>query len=227
MGHAIHFLISHPVALLAVAIVLEQVGIPISSAPILILIGALTAPENAYTPLAFCVAIAACVLVDCGWFELGRMRKLNLGWLSKSLKSADLGSARHAHRFAVHKRHLALFVARFLPGPNLVASFAGFMNVSRVRFVMADTIASALWTSTYLAAGHLLPLQIRSHLHSALSTSPGWGILFMLGIAAAVFGASRLRHYRIRRRTPQVAELPVIASEPLVSNTYLETEVDC
>ena len=42
MIHVGHFLTSHPLGLLAVTILLEQVGIPIASAPVLLLIGALT-----------------------------------------------------------------------------------------------------------------------------------------------------------------------------------------
>jgi membrane protein DedA with SNARE-associated domain len=75
MVHVDHFLTSHPLGVLAVAIVLEQAGIPIASAPILLLIGALTGSQSVSIPLALIVAVSVSVFVDCAWFDLGRSRK--------------------------------------------------------------------------------------------------------------------------------------------------------
>src|ERR1035438_2928004 len=100
MVHPDHFLTSHPLAVLAVTIVLEQAGIPIAGAPILLLIGALTGTEKVSVPLALFVAVSASVFVDCAWFDLGRSRKSNPGRAFKRLHSADARSFRIAHLFA-------------------------------------------------------------------------------------------------------------------------------
>jgi len=50
------FLISHPLTVLAVTIILEQAGIPIASAPMLLLIGAFTGSESVSMPLALFIA---------------------------------------------------------------------------------------------------------------------------------------------------------------------------
>ena len=79
MVHVDHFLTSHPLAVLAVTIVFEQAGIPIASAPMLLLIGALisglvyligslilhldTTWVNAASTLCTGMMIASCVLL--------------------------------------------------------------------------------------------------------------------------------------------------------------------
>lgn len=195
-----HFLTSHPLLAMAVTIILGQAGMPIASAPMLLLIGALTGSERVGIPLALFVTVSACVFVDCAWFDLGRNRKSNPGRAFKRLQSADSRSFRIAHFFARH-RVLAILMARFLPGPNLVAALAGLSGLSRLRFVLLDIIASGLWAILYLVAGRFLPNQLRTWFSSTLGASPVCGIIPILGFGAVLFIASRFGLYLSRRRT--------------------------
>jgi membrane protein DedA with SNARE-associated domain len=120
----------------------------------------------------------------------------------------------------------AMFAARFLPGPNLAAAIAGYSNVSRVRFMVQDTVASALWASLYLTAGYFLPQHLRSNVCSLVSTSPGCAILLTLGLTAAVFGAFRFRRHLAKRSTRRLAKLPPGTSRPAVSDACLDSKVD-
>jgi membrane protein DedA with SNARE-associated domain len=225
MVHVDHFLTSHPVALLAVTIILEQAGIPIASAPLLLLIGALAGSETVSIPLALIVAVSACVFVDCAWFDLGRNRKSNPDRAFKHLQSVDSRSFRIAHLFARHGV-LAMFVARFLPGPNLSAALAGRSGLSRMRFALLDTIVSGIWAIIYLAAGHFLPRELRSWVSSTMSASPGCGIFLTLGLIAVVFGALRFRRHLTERSTRRLVKLPAVTSGPIVSGACLTPEVD-
>lgn len=199
MVHADHFLTSHPLAVLAVTIVFEQAGVPIASAPMLLLIGALTGSERVSIPLALLVAVLGCLFVDCAWFDFGRVRKTNPGRALTRLQSVDSRSFRIAHLFDRHGG-VAMLVARFLPGPNLAAALAGLSGISRLRFVLLDTIVSALWAILYLAAGRFLPRELRSWVSSAMSASPGCAIFLILGFAAATLGVHRFGSYLGRRR---------------------------
>jgi membrane protein DedA with SNARE-associated domain len=224
MVHVGHFLTSHPLAVLAVTIVLEQIGIPIAGAPILLLIGALTGSERVSVPLALLVAVSACVLVDCVWFDLGRIRKSNPGRGFQRLQSADSRSFRISDLLTRHAG-AALFVARFIPGPNLAAALAGLSGLSRLRFVLLDMVASGLWAILYLAAGHFLPRQLRSWLSSTMSASPGRAICLILGFAAAILVAPRFGRYLSRRRASRLGVPAPIASETIISDTCLNPEV--
>ena len=219
-----HFLTSHPLAVLAVTIIVEQAGLPIASAPLLLLIGALTGSESVSIPLALIVAISASVFIDCAWFDLGRSRKSNPGRALRHLQAVDARSFRIGHLFT-RRAGAAMFVARFIPGPNLAATLAGFSGFSRLRFVLLDAIVSGLWAILYLAAGHFLPRQLRSWLSSTMSASPGFGIFLILGFAAAILGVPRFLRYRSRRRASRVGLPAPITSGSIASDTCLDPEV--
>jgi len=214
------FLTSHPLAVLAVTIVLGQTGTPIASAPILLLIGALTGSERVSIPLAIFVAVAACLFVDCAWFDLGRNRKSNPGRAFNRLHSADARSFRIAHLFPRHAG-VVMFVARFIPGPNLAAALAGHSGLSRLRFVLLDTIASGLWAILYLAAGRFLPQQLRSWVSSTMSATPGCGLFLILGFAAAILVFPRFGRYLSRCRASRLRVPSPTASGAIVSDSCL------
>ena len=219
-----HFLTSHPLAVLAVVIVVEQAGLPIASAPLLLLIGALTGSESVSTPLALIVAVSACVFVDCAWFDLGRSRKSNPSRALQRLQSADARFFRIGH-LLTRRAGLAMFVARFIPGPNLAAALAGLSGFSRLRFVLLDIVVSGLWAILYLAAGHLLPRQLRLWLSSTMSASPGFGILLLLGLIAAILAAPRFRRYLSSRRAARRGLATPIATGSIVSDPCVDSEI--
>jgi membrane protein DedA with SNARE-associated domain len=223
MVHVAHFLTSHPLAVLAVTVILGQAGMPIASAPMLLLIGALTGSEKVGMPLALFATVSACVFVDCAWFDLGRNRKSNPGRAFKRLQSADSRSFRIAHLFARHDA-VAMLVARFLPGPNLAAALAGVSGISRLRFVLLDIIVSGLWATLYLAAGRFLPQQLRSWVSSTMSASPVCGIFLILGLAAALLVVPRFGRYLSRRRASQLGAPALIASGAIVSDSCLNPD---
>jgi len=225
MAHAEHFLISHPFTMLAVTIILEQAGVPIASAPLLLLIGALAGSEGLNAPVALFVAVSACLLIDCAWFDLARLRKSTRNRVRGARHAEVPKPFRIPDIFARHGT-TAMFVAKFVPGPNLAAAIAGFSSVSRVRFMVQDMIASAVWATLYLTAGYLLPQQLRSWLCSFVSTSPGGVILLTLGLTAAVFGAFRFRRHLAKRGARRIVKLPPSGSGPIVSSACLDTEVD-
>jgi membrane protein DedA with SNARE-associated domain len=224
MIHVGHFLTSHPLALLAVTILLEQAGVPLASAPLLLLIGALTGSESVSIPLASIVAVSASVFVDCAWFDLGRSRKSNPSGAFKHLQSVDARSFRIGHLFT-RRAGVALFVARFIPGPNLAAALAGLSGFSRPRFVLLDIIVSGLWAILYLAAGHFLPRELRLWLSSAMSASPGGAFCLILGLAAAVLGVPRFARFLTGRRASRAGAGAPIASEGTTSGTCMNPNV--
>ena len=198
MNHVGHFLTSHPLVLLAVTVVLEQAGIPIAAAPILLLIGALTGSEAVSLPLATAVAISASLFVDCAWFDLGHSRKSKPHGALGHLRSVDARSFRIGHLFT-RRAGAAMFLARFLPGPNFAAALAGLTGFSRLRFVLLDITVSGLWAMLYLVAGRFLPKGLRIWLSSAMSASPGLAICFIFGSAVVILLLSRFSRFQSRR----------------------------
>jgi membrane protein DedA with SNARE-associated domain len=174
-------------------------------------------------PLAIFVAVSACVFADCAWFDLGRNRKSNPGRAFKRLHSADARSFRIPHLFPRHAG-VAMFVARFIPGPNLAAALAGHSGLSRIRFVLLDIIASGLWAILYLAAGRFLPQPLRSWISSTMNASPGCGLFLILGFAATILVVPRFGRYLSRRRASRLGVPPAIISGAVVSDVCLNPD---
>lgn len=220
MAHLEQWLINHPVVMLAAIITLEQTGIPIASAPMLVLMGSFIGTGRVNTPMAFFVAVVAGVFVDCQWFELGRIRKRNPGRLYKKLHSASSTSIRIEHLFARH-RGVAMFVARLIPGPNFAASLAGFADISRVRFVLLDIAVSATWTSIYLAAGYFLPRQLLAWVWSRMTVLPPWVIVLLLGFAAVILATLRVRRHVSLRDIPRLSNGAANVAGPILKQAKI------
>lgn len=223
MIHVGHFLTSHPLALLTVTMLLEQAGIPISCAPLLLLIGALTGSDSVSIPLALLVTVSASVFVDCAWFDLGRSRKSNPSRALKRLQSVDARSFRIGHLFT-RSAGATMFVARFIPGPNLAAALAGISGLSKIRFVLLDTIVSGLWAFLYIVAGHFLPRELRLWISSTMSASQGWDIFLIFGFATVIFGVFQFGRSLFRRRASRIGLTTHIGSGVIVSDSCRDTE---
>jgi membrane-associated protein len=204
MSHAEQFLLNHPLTVLASFILGEQTGLPIASAPMLLLIGTLISRGQVSGPLSIVVAVAACVFVDSVWYELGRIRRRRFTGGRQGLRPRTLRSIR-IRDLLVRHGGAALLVARFLPGPNWLAALAGRSSrVSRTRFALLDSAASTLWASAYLAVGLFLPHKISSLIDSCLNASPIW--FLFLGFAATLFGIIRIRQ-RFSKRNESEPEM--------------------
>lgn len=207
MVHFDYFFTSHPLAVLAVSIILEQAGIPIASAPLLLLIGALAGSAALSGSSALLVAVSTCVLADSAWFELGRIRRLTHSRSCTAWKGENPRPFRIPNKFVRHGS-AAIFVARFLPGPNFAAAIAGYSRVSRAGFLVKDTVASCLWATFYLTAGNILPQNLRAHICSFVSATPRCAIYLPLALIAAILVGSLFRRQFIQRSTRRLANLP-------------------
>ncbi|MGA2260460.1 MAG: VTT domain-containing protein [Acidobacteriota bacterium] len=196
MNDLIQFLIQHGYGVVFGSVLLEQVGIPIPSAPVLLAAGALSAGGRLSFALICLLAAAAAVLGNLVWYELGRRRgrkMLNLICrLSLEPDSCVRGTegifARHGDR--------ALLVARFVPGLNTAAPpMAGLLGVSLLRFIALDLAGSLLWIVTFAGAGRLFSRQIEG-LALLLAHLGSWAVLLAVGSLAAYLAWKFLQRRR-------------------------------
>src|SRR6186713_2851165 len=66
------FLLRHGYAVLFVTVMVEQAGLPLPSLPVLLAVGALAAAGHLNLAVALAVVVAACLVSDLAWFEMGR-----------------------------------------------------------------------------------------------------------------------------------------------------------
>ena len=156
MTHAAQFALTHGTALLFTWILLQQAGVPIPSAPLLIAAGSLASSRGLGLPSSLMAAFSACLLADGFWYRIGRQ-----GW-SKGPRFCRANSNWKNRVLSLIWRHSAatLLLAKFIAGSNWASLLAGQAGISAARFVIYDSIGSLTWSGSYIALGYLLHGQL-------------------------------------------------------------------
>lgn len=198
-------------ALVALNVLLNQIGLPLPVVPTLVLAGALAG--NGEQPLGklYAVAVAACLAADCGWYWIGQtygIRVLKtLCRISLEPDSCVSETQGQFDRWGVN----SLVIAKFVPGLATIAPpLAGAMRVGWLRFIMLSTAAAILWVGAGLFAGVLFKTQIEElliHL-DRIGSIAVVGALILLSAYVGYKWWERTRFYKMLRMARiTVAEL--------------------
>ncbi len=212
MSQAIQFLVNYGVVALFVSILIEQAGIPVSSAPLLLAVGSLASLGRINLTMAICAAVAACLIADSVWYQVGRLRRSNM--LRKGEETPRRPqSRRRIGMVASSCRWLGvLFLAKFLPGPNLASPLAGISGLTRAHFLVSDAIASVIWACGYITVGYIF----KGEFLRLTANSSRIGLLpVFAAIAVAAVVMIRFtwrRHFPRRRGTAAPAPAGVAAA---------------
>src|SRR5579862_1956128 len=156
MTHAVQFAVTHGAALLFTWILLQEAGVPIPSAPLLIAVGSLASYGRLRLVPSLVAALTACLLADGFWYRVGRR-----GW-SKSHRFSRTNSNWKNRVLSLIWRHsgASMLLTKFVVGSNVVSLLAGQAGLSAVRFLIYDSIGSLTWSGSYIALGYLLHGQV-------------------------------------------------------------------
>jgi membrane protein DedA with SNARE-associated domain len=206
LEQAADFLISNGYALLFGWVLLEQMGLPIPAAPLLIAAGALARAGKMNLTFAVTLAFIAVILADLFWYSLGRYRGGRiLKLLCRISLEPDSCVRRTQNLFVRHGVH-SLLVAKFVPGLNTAApTLAGIFRLPVRRFMIFASLGAFFWVITVTSLGLILSDQLEQ---IALRWG-GWLVAVLAGSLAAYvlwkFIQRRrfLRRLRIARITPK------------------------
>ena len=136
MPIAVDFFVAHAYAILFLWVLVEQLGLPVPSIPLLLTAGTLSATHRLNAVSALGCVLAACLLSDSTWYFLGRRfgnRVLRL--LCRFSLEASTCVARTESYFS-RRGALTLLFAKFVPGLSTVAApIAGQTGMSYPRFI--------------------------------------------------------------------------------------------
>lgn len=142
------------------------------------------------------LAVAASLLSDILWYEIGRLRGGRvlrlLCRISLEPDSCMRWTENAFARYGVHP----LVVAKFVPGLNTAAPpLADIIGMSRSRFLLFDSLGALLWVGAFVGLGYLFSDQLE-HIAASIPRLGKW-----LG---AVVGAGLIMYigwkYLARRR---------------------------
>ncbi len=154
MPIAIGFFVVHAYAILFVWVLIEQLGLPVPSIPLLLTAGTLSATHRVHFTTALIAVVAACLISDSSWYALGRrygsrvirvLCKLSLEASTCVAKTED---------YFVRRGAETLLFSKFVPGLSTVAApIAGQTGMPYSRFVLYDLSGTLLWSLSFLLAG--------------------------------------------------------------------------
>ena len=181
------------------AVLLEQAGLPLPAAPLLVVAGALADSGPLRSEDLLGVAVLACLLADHLWFAIGRAHgRRVLGAVCRISLSPDT-CVRQTDDLI--KRHGAplLLVAKFIPGVSAVAiPTAAASGMRYRRFLPFDLAGSLLWAGVYLGAGMIFSREVNRVLDS-MGLIGAWSLVILAGLIAAYVAAKLLRRRRLAR----------------------------
>jgi membrane protein DedA with SNARE-associated domain/rhodanese-related sulfurtransferase len=210
-----HDLLAHwGIALVFAATLVEQAGLPLPAAPVLVTAGALAWDGILRPEAVLATAFVAALLADHAWFAAGRMRgRAVLAGICRLSLSPDT-CVRRTDDLIVRHGAALLLVAKFIPGVSAVAiPTAAAMGIAYRRFVLFDAVGCLAWSVAYVAAGMVFSSAVNDVL-AVMAVIGGWSLavlatFFAVYIALKLLQRRRLRHlYRLVRIAPgEVAEM--------------------
>jgi membrane protein DedA with SNARE-associated domain len=166
------------------AVLLEQAGLPLPAAPLLLAVGALAGAAHLSAAFSVVLAIAAALIGDTVWYLLGR-RKGNAILRLLCRISLEPDSCVSFTKTWFRKLGAgALIVAKFVPGLSTAAPpMAGMTHMPAWRFLLADALGAALWAGAFIGIGLAFSSQIEAVAGMAARLGSGLGILLLCALA--------------------------------------------
>lgn len=148
-------------SLVFVVMLLEQLGVPVPVAPVLLLGGALAASGTLSAPTMFLLACAAALLADLAWYfagkRQGRRVLLFLCHASLSPESCARRTEDTYHKYGMN----SLLFAKFVPGLNTVAPpLAGMFRQGLSGFLWRDAVGTAAYVLSFLLIGFIFEKRV-------------------------------------------------------------------
>jgi membrane protein DedA with SNARE-associated domain len=191
----IEFLTRHGYIVLGVAVLLEQLGVPIPSMPVLLAAGAISGLGTLNPVACIAIALVAAVVGDLFWFLLGRRYgSAVLGILCRISLEPD-SCVEHTERVYSNYGVWTLVFAKFVPGLSTVMTpLAGRFRLAPWRFLLFDGLGALLWTTTYIATGWLFRTELEHLADSLFRMGKGFAVIVVVLLAIYV----GYRYYRRR-----------------------------
>jgi membrane protein DedA with SNARE-associated domain/rhodanese-related sulfurtransferase len=202
-------------------VLLEQLGLPLPSTPLLLAAGALSATEHMNFASALLAGVLGCLLADTAWFLFGRRYgNFVLRLLCKFSLESTVCVRRTHDAFGKRGAYTLLF-AKFVPGLSVVAPpVAGQTGMSLGRFVAFDGAGSVIWVGSLMLLGRIFG-DILEKDPSALNMIGHFsGALLVLGVLVFLGWRiyrrySFMRKLRTARLEPEALKQMLDAGEPV------------
>jgi len=187
------------VALVFVGVLVEQAGLPLPAAPLLVGAGALAHQGIMRPELILAVAVLASLVADHLWFLAGRRRgRALLGLICRISLSPDT-CVRRTDTLILRHGPALLLVAKFVPGVSAVAiPTSAAMGLDYRRFLLFDGLGCLIWSGTYVGLGMIFSREVGEVLE-AMASAGTWALGILVAAFASYMGARVVHRWHLRR----------------------------
>jgi len=197
-----HILLVYGYLLLFGWVLIEQLGAPIPSAPVILAAGALSAEHQMNYFLALLYGLVACLIADGTWFYIGRRFGNQVVKLLCKLSMEPTVCVRRTQNSLGGRRIVTIVFSKFIPGvATLVSPLAGQSEMSLGEFLLLDGMGSILWVGSLLLAGRLFGDVLKRNPNLLEQVGRFSGALLLAGIV----GFFLVRVWRRRRMLRKLA----------------------
>src|SRR3984893_969969 len=222
MNELLQFVVRHGYTLIFAGVFIEQAGLPIPSAPLLLAAGALAGTHEMNLWMALSLAVLAAVTSDCIWYELGRRKGVRvLQLLCRISLEPDSCVRRTQVRFGKSGARV-LLVAKFIPGLNAMAApLSGIIRMGWRRFLLFDVLGALFWSSSFMITGYVFSGELE-RIAARAAYLGEWVLVLVLAAFAGYIGWKYynrrrfLRKLRISRITPEELKEKIDAGEDVI-----------
>jgi membrane protein DedA with SNARE-associated domain/rhodanese-related sulfurtransferase len=149
-----HILLLYGYVLLFAWVLVEQLGIPLPAAPVLLAAGALSAQHEFNFLFALLAGLAASLVADSSWFLIGRRYGHGVLRILCKLSLEPTICVRRTQNSFGRRRAITVMIAKFVPGlATLAPPVAGQNGMAFGSFVFFDAIGAVAWLSALMASG--------------------------------------------------------------------------
>jgi len=154
MPIALEFFLHYAYLILFLWVLVEQIGVPIPSIPVLLTAGTLTATHKVQPVPALLAVLFACMISDTLWYALGRKYGSSVLRLLCRLSFEASTCVSKTENYFSRRGPATLLFAKFVPGLSTVAPpIAGQTGMPYPRFLLWDLGGSFLWAESFLMVG--------------------------------------------------------------------------
>jgi len=222
VNELLQFVVPHGYTLVFAWVFVEQAGLPIPSAPLLLAAGALAGTRQMNLWLAISFAMLGAVASDSMWYELGRRKGVRvLQLLCRISLEPDSCVRRTQVRFGKSGARV-LLVAKYIPGLNAMAApLAGIIRMGWRRFLLFDVLGAMLWVSSFVLTGYVFSGELERVAARAAYLGT-WALVLILAAFAGYIGWKYynrqrfLRKLRISRITPEELKGKIDSGEDVI-----------
>lgn len=225
MEQLLEYLLHHIELVVFLTVLAEQIGFPIPAVPVLLAAGAVAGDGQASLSMLTGLSVAACLLGDMVWFELGRQRgRQALTLLCRISLEPDACVRRTENLFLTHGIR-ALIVAKFIPGLSTLApALAGLFKISIARFFLFNGAGALLWSASFLFLGYVFSEEIGYVAEQAVRF--GETAAMIIGLSLGGYLLYKYLHRQKLLRDLRVARITPTELKQLMDNGHQSLVVD-